>query len=138
MKYFYNAAIIIGIIFLGMIALTPQTSPMKLGDSGVPNSLTSLTNTSVTVGATASTQVLAANSGRVYANICNPTAGTSTYLTASSAQNASGTTVGVAATSGIGIYLPAYSCYKIDSSNLIRGIVNGWASASTTLTVIYQ
>lgn len=139
MKYFYNASIIIGIVLLGMIALTPQTSPIKLGDAGVPNVLSNPTNTSVALTTNTSTLVLNANSGRLYANICSvPTNTTSTFLTISSKQNASGTTVGVAATLNNGIYLATGSCYSITNANLLTGMINAYANASNTLSVIYQ
>jgi len=139
MKYFYNASIIIGIVLLGMIALTPRTSPINLGDSGVPNVLSNPTNTSVALTTNTSTLVLNANSGRLYANICSvPTNTTSTFLTISSKQNASGTTVGVAATLNNGIYLATGSCYSITNANLLTGMINAYANASNTLSVIYQ
>ena len=139
MKYFYNASIIIGIVLLGMIALTPRTSPINLGDAGVPNVLSNPTNTSVALTTNTSTLVLNANSGRLYANICSvPTNTTSTFLTISSKQNASGTTVGVAATLNNGIYLATGSCYSITNANLLTGMINAYANASNTLSVIYQ
>ena len=148
MKYFYITSIIIGIILLGVIALTAKatalatelaTESITLGDAGVPNVLASLTNTSIALTANTSTLVLNGNSGRLYADICSvPTNTTSTFLTISSNQNASGTTIGVPATLNNGIYLATGTCYDISSKNQAVGLINGYANASNTLSVIYQ
>lgn len=139
MKYFYTAAIIIGVILLGVIALQPKASAPVLGDSGTPNVLTSLTASSVTLTNGTSTLVLNGASGRIYAYICSlPQNTTSTFLTVSGKQNASGTTVGVPATAGNGIYLAVNTCFKIDNSDLMNGLINGYANSSNTLSLEYQ
>jgi hypothetical protein len=140
MKYFYNASIIIGIILLGMIALTPQVSaPIKLGNSETQTNLINPTDGTVNLTTNTSTLVLNANSGRLYASICSvPTNTTSTFLTISNKTNASGTVIGVQATANNGIYLAVGSCYSINSSNLLSGMVNAYANASNTLSTLYQ
>ena len=141
MKYLYTAAVILGIVLLGVIAFsvtTPATS-MKLGDAGVPNVLLNPTNGTVALTTNTSTLVLNANSGRLYVNICSvPTNTTSTFLTISNKTNASGTVVGVAATLNNGIYLATGSCYSITNANLLTGMINAYANASNTLSIIYQ
>ena len=105
MKYFYLILSLIGLILLGMLAFK-ATPTAKFGDAGVPNSLTSTTNSSIALTTNTSTLVLAANSGRLYASICSvPTNTTSTFITVSSAKNASGTVIGTPATLNNGVYI---------------------------------
>lgn len=138
-KYIYSVIAIVALILLGVIEFTPHGSSPVLGDAGVPNTLTNPTNTSVALTTNTSTKVLAASSGRLFAYICSPTTNaTSTWLTVSNAVNASGTTIGVAATANNGIYLAVNTCFKIDSSDLLVGQINAFAAASNTLSVIYQ
>lgn len=138
-KYIYSVIAIVALILLGVIEFTPHGSSPVLGDAGVPNVLASLTNTSVALTTNTSTLVLAAASGRLYADICSvPTNTTSTFLTISSAVNASGTTIGVPAKLNTGIYLAVGTCYDISSKNQAVGLINGYANASNTLGIIYQ
>jgi hypothetical protein len=126
MKYFYIISISIIIILLGVIAMKNQ--PVKLGDSGIPNTINNPINGSVTLKTNTSTIVLNANSGRIFANICSvPTNTTGTFLT-----------IGTPATLNNGIYLPVGSCYTINSLNNIVGTINAFSTATNTLSLIYQ
>lgn len=138
MKYLYASIAVLALACVLTFLFIGGKTP-TLGDAGVPNSLTNPTNTSIALTTNTSTLVLAANSGRLYASICSvPTNTTSTFLTISAKQNASGTTIGVAATLNNGIYLATGTCYTINGSNDLTGMINAFANASNTLSLLYQ
>ena len=138
MKYLYASIAVLALACVLTFLFIGGKTP-TLGDAGVPNTLTNPTNTTVALNTSTSTLVLAANSGRLYASICTLTANTvDTFITISSKQNSSGTTIGIPALASVGIDIPKGTCYTINGSNDLTGMITAFASASNTLSVLYQ
>lgn len=109
-----------------MFVLSAQTPSSTLGaDVELMNGPMTIASSTV---ATASVEVLAASTGRQFAQITNE-GGVAVYLA-----------VGQAAVAGKGIRLaPAGGTFTIDERNLFSGAVNAIATTSSSnLTVIYK
>lgn len=87
-----------------------------------------VTNSSVALNPSVITEVLAVNTGRIYALVCNDDASNVAYLHLVSA------TTSVAVSEGIN--LGVGDCFEIGVDNLYVGRVLGIAAATTTLTII--
>ncbi len=120
--------VILGGLIVGMIAFAmfPKTQVATLG--GVASFIHSGTNTSVAVSASTSTLVLAANGGRLAAEVCNAGAsGNLAYL------NLQGSATGVGE---YGVVLNGGTCYSINDNNLWSGPVYAYDTATTTITTL--
>ena len=122
----FAAVVLLVIVALGTWLGTPRTTT-KLGDtySGYP--LYVATNSSSTLGTQKSTQVLAADTARMYAMVCNDTTSPSAVAFLS---------LQATATPDTGIRLAPASCYELLPGNVFTGQVNGYSSATLTLTTI--
>lgn len=118
--FFIGGVIITAIILFGL-------QDAKLGSVRNANIFSSTTDSAVTV-ATSSTAILARDTNRQYARICNDD-GTN-YVDVNFSSTASSTT---------GFKLEAGECYEIKGENLYVGAISGIAnSASVVLTVLYK
>jgi hypothetical protein len=121
--------IILGIVIVVgafVVFMSNKSSAPSLG--GVASFIHSGTNTSVSVAASTATLVLAANGGRLAAQVCNAGAsGNFAYL------NLQGNVTGVGAK---GITLNGGNCYSINANNLWTGPVYVYDTATTTITTL--
>lgn len=119
--------IIIAVIASALLGVASLLSKEKtLGDSALPNTFLSATNSSVAVSAATSTAVLSLNGVRQYASICNDGSNV-VYLS-----------FGVPAVASKGYRLASATCYEINNTKGYLGAVNAFASTSTTTLVTIE
>ena len=117
--------LVIAGISLALLGVGTILSQRNLGDSALPNTFLSATNSSVAVSAATSTSILALNGVRQYASICNDSANT-VYLS-----------FGATAFASKGYRLATATCLEINNTKGFLGAINAIASSSTsTLTTI--
>lgn len=117
--------VIAGIVLALLGAGTYFSSSKSFGDSALPNTFLSATNSSVAVASATSTAIMSLNGVRQYAAICNDSANT-IYLS-----------FGSAAVASKGYRLATTQCYEINNTKGYLGAIYGIASSSTsTVTTI--
>lgn len=108
------------VLTIGVFGIWQKGGVVQFGVADFNRIESGVTNDSVIVATTTATLVLSANSGRVYAEICNNDSSNSVWLHLTSA------TGSVAINEGF--HLQAGECYTINPDNLYIGQIYGLAS----------
>jgi len=134
MKEKIQTFIIIACLVIGISALIlslKSGDPSNFGYSGTGNVFSGgVTNSSTTVATSTATSILARNTDRQYAAICNDDATNPVYIHFASA------TTSVAVSEGY--KLLAKECYEINIDNLYLGQIYGLASGGTVVVTTLE
>lgn len=120
-----NILILIFAIVLVGILIFGQKGGVQFGSGDFNRIESGVTNASTTVATTTATSILSANTGRVYAEICNNDSTNGVWLHLASA------TTSVAINEGY--HLQAGECYTIGPDNLYIGWIYGIASGGEVI-----
>ncbi|MHA1420267.1 MAG: hypothetical protein ACTSPO_15235 [Candidatus Heimdallarchaeaceae archaeon] len=116
-----SGILLICIVLFGYLVIKSLPANPYLFGSGDFNRIQSgVTNSSTTVATSSATSILSANSGRVYAELCNNDSTNAVWL------HLVGATTSVAVNEGY--HLQAGECYTIGPDNLYIGQIYGLAS----------
>ena len=115
-------AVVTGAVYVGTLHVKVQSG--SLGDVTTPAQFRSATNGAVGMAGSATSTLIAANSSRVYADICNDNGATTKFYLAFG---------GTAATS-TGILLTGGNCYEVRDVNDFVGNIIGFNASSSAAT----